>query len=616
MKLYKTLERKFILGTASGLVISALIFISLFTSLYQTELSQERAKTANQINQLLRSVLENAMLKRDLEGLRHIVNRLGSQPGIDTVMILNPKGEVRFSDDPTRLGQHLDVSKLLGGDAIVSINEAGRELLRSINPVSNREACIACHGPIALNPVNGILLVDYNAEPMRNEVLGSTLLLMGSGALIVLVNITGGWWFMRRFVLKPLRVLSQASTSLSHGHLSTRVELHGDDELTDLGNTFNQMADNLQLMLAKLEAKEAFLKNLLNAIPDGVRVIDQDYRVVMANDAYYHQLKAQPGIHSGRLCYECTHARKEPCPPTLHTCPLEVILKSEEPVKALHRHVATDGSELDVEIYAAPVYVEEGGQARTLIVESIRDLAEKVMYSHEQKLSEIGKLAAGVAHEIHNPLATVRFALHSAQHSLAASDTDMASINRQLELLDKEIDKCIDVTHRLLRLSATPSPHAELVDVNDAVFETLSLLRWEAEHDNIELVSVPAPGSPRVMATDSEIRMVALNLAQNAFHAMPDGGRLMTSIESKDGSVLIVFIDTGVGIPPEDMQRIFDPFYSRRANNTSGTGLGLSISRSIVEQYNGTLTVTSTVGTGSTFIVSLPDADRQERGSL
>jgi signal transduction histidine kinase len=262
-----------------------------------------------------------------------------------------------------------------------------------------------------------------------------------------------------------------------------------------------------------------------------------------------------------------------------------------------------------VEIYAAPMTVNMQGEQQTLVVESIRDLAPEVRFSHEQRLSELGRLAAGIAHEIHNPLASVRLGLHAVEQELADSDKPPESAKHFLEMIDREIDKCIQVTERLLKLSMPPASAPELVTVKDAVGETLSLLSWEAREGGIRLSEKYQPEDLRVLATDNELRMAAINLAQNAIHAMPNGGELRITAWRADGEIFICFEDTGQGIPPEHITRIFDPFFSRRADGAKGTGLGLSITRALVENHGGRLEVESTPCKGSRFTIRMPDPE-------
>jgi signal transduction histidine kinase len=264
---------------------------------------------------------------------------------------------------------------------------------------------------------------------------------------------------------------------------------------------------------------------------------------------------------------------------------------------------------MDVELYAAPMRVTLRGKEQLLVIESIRDLAQQVKFSHEQKLSELGRLAAGVAHEIHNPLAAVRMALHAAEKANAADRPDRSQVSDYLALVDQEVEKCSQVTERLLKLSVPPPEQQELVSVDRIVDETLKLLRWEAESKSVSIRLCTEDAPLRILATDSDLRMVALNLAQNAIHAMPRGGSLTVRCQRADGRIVIQFEDTGIGIDPRDRIRIFEPFFSRRADGVRGTGLGLSITKSIVENHQGDIRVRGEPGKGSRVTVDFPDAD-------
>ena len=205
-------------------------------------------------------------------------------------------------------------------------------------------------------------------------------------------------------------------------------------------------------------------------------------------------------------------------------------------------------------------------------------------------------------------------ALHAVNNSLPAADELDPEVHGYLDMVDKEVDKCIEVTERLLKLSEHPSNAQELVELAPAVGETLSLLKWEAGEHKIDLIELIEPGV-RVLASDSEVRMMVWNLALNAFHAMPEGGKFEISAVQKDGRIEMHFIDNGMGISEINRQRIFDPFFSQRADGERGTGLGLSITRAIVESHGGTIAVESEVGEGSRFIIRMPDPDSVGRES-
>jgi PAS domain S-box-containing protein len=430
---------------------------------------------------------------------------------------------------------------------------------------------------------------------------------MGSGSIVMLLTLASGWWFMQRHVLRPIANLAQASERLATGDLATRTTIDGDDELALLGRSFNHMAENLDQSLQTEKKKERFLQSLIDAIPDGIRVIGPDFRVIMANTAFCRMHGRQQEEVRGQPCYTASHARIDPCPETLEVCPLQQVRQCNRSVKTVARHTRADGSPIDVEVFASPLTMVQGDQELACIVESVRDLQHDIRYSQELKLSEVGRLATGVAHEIHNPLAAIRIALQASLRALKQGAPSFEEVSNYLKLVDGEIDHCVEVTERLLKLGGG-SGRPQLVHLNSAVRDMLSLTRWEAIEKGVQIDERLDVSDPRVLATESDMRIVVLNLVQNALHAMPEGGILTVSTTCRDGKVELEVADTGVGIPLEDRSRIFMPFFSRRADGVQGTGLGLSICKSAVEASGGCISVVSAVGSGSRFTVTLPDA--------
>jgi PAS domain S-box-containing protein len=371
------------------------------------------------------------------------------------------------------------------------------------------------------------------------------------------------------------------------------------------------MAGTLQNSLRTVRERETFLQDLIDAVPDGIRVIADDFSVLKTNRAYCEQLGMTMDQAIKLPCYRSSHGRSEPCVPTLVTCPLAEVKKSSEPIKTLHQHVRADGSGFLVEVFAAPVRAKVDGVEKTLVVESIRDAAKDVQYSHEQRLAELGQLAAGVAHEVHNPLASMRIGLQALLRDAKDETIDNSHLVDQLDTIDAEIDTCIDVTERLLKLSVPPGDQQELVAVNAAVRDTMSLLELEAEQLGVVVELVLNPGDPRVMAAENDLRMVIFNLAQNAFHAMPKGGTLTVRTDTSNSDVRLSFEDTGVGIDADDLRHVFEPFFSRRADGVKGTGLGLPICKTIIERHGGRIELISEPGEGTGCTVNLPNVDFQ-----
>lgn len=621
-----SLRRKFLIGIAVGLSTLSLGLLGLVAALYQHQLAHERSQASREINRLLQAALENAMLKRDLPGLRDVVNRLGQQDGVTSAMILAPGGEIRFASEAGLVGTRYPLERhaicldcpdpAADLPTLFTRDFRGRDVMRSLNAVRNKPVCAGCHGPVATHPVNGILVVDYDAAPIRHKAVVSAATLGGMGALLLAITLLASAWFIRRHVLRPVSLLAEASHALSEGRLDSRVRLDGNDELARLGQVFNRMAANLQDLIRRIREHETFLQALVDAIPDGIRVIDSEtYRIVLDNRAYRDQLALPEGAQTrGSTCHASSHGRDTPCPASLATCPIHEIGRTGKALKTLMEFNRQDGRKTKVEVSAAPMRVHTDAGERLYVVESSRDLHKVVTFSQEQRLAEIARLATCVAHEIHNPLTSIRIALQATLRATQDEPERYAVFREYLELVDGEIDRCINVTERLLKLGMRPPESPQLVDVNRAVRETLTLVRWEMEEKQVELTTHWQEPPPQVLASDTELRLVALNLIQNALHAMPGGGRLEVSTGIEQGWVRLTIADTGVGIAERDAARIFEPFFSHRADGVNGTGLGLPICKAVVEGYGGRIEFSSKPGVGSRFSVLLPQAGNPNPG--
>jgi PAS domain S-box-containing protein len=398
-------------------------------------------------------------------------------------------------------------------------------------------------------------------------------------------------------------------SALEAGDLGARVGDTGSDEIGDLGRSFDRMADRLVNSLAVVQEREDFLQAVLDAVPDGIRVIDQDFRVIRANRAYCAQSGRSSSEVVGRPCFALSHGRGEPCVPTLVTCPVVELREPGASIKFHDRHVVGENDEIAVEVAAAALTLADHEGARRVVVEAIRDLEAMAQISHEQKLSEIEQLATGVAHEIRNPLASIGLGLRAALSDIEHGENTEAAA--ALRLIEPEIERCVAIASSLLKLSTPTSSHLDLVVMDDVIRDVVALLGYEAESRKVR-IDLHLEERLRIIGSDSEIRMVVINLAQNGLHAMPDGGVHDIAAFRADDRVVVEVGDTGVGIAPEDIDRIFMPFWSRRADGVRGTGLGLAICRNIIRRAGGTLSVASTVGQGSRFTLRLPDADNRQ----
>ncbi len=228
------------------------------------------------------------------------------------------------------------------------------------------------------------------------------------------------------------------------------------------------------------------------------------------------------------------------------------------------------------------------------------------------KLAATGKLAASIAHEINNPLQSVQSCIY-----LVADGMIEKGPNRQyLDIAREELDRIAKIVQRLADLYRPPQEGRRLTDINSLLENVLALMGKRLQQSNVRVTKFLAPDLPSVVVVSDQIKQVAFNLILNAMEAMPEGGDLdiisRLVQEHRQPRVEIVFKDSGVGIAPEAIERIFDPFYTTKAK---GTGLGLSISHDIIERHGGYIQVESTVGKGSVFTVSLPVISLEEQAS-
>ena len=237
-----------------------------------------------------------------------------------------------------------------------------------------------------------------------------------------------------------------------------------------------------------------------------------------------------------------------------------------------------------------------------------------------ERLAALGTLAAGVAHEINNPLAIINesagYLISLLQKQELADMPRKAAFEKALQKIGNSVQRARVITHQLLgQVRKSESILAE-VDVVELVAETIQLVHKEAKDKAVEVALQAADGLKPIWVDANQVRQILINLLSNAIHATSEQGCVSILVESFAEGISIAVSDTGTGIPKENIEKIFDPFFSTKAPG-EGTGLGLFVTREIVEKFGGTLTVDSHVGHGTRFTVQIPDQSRvRENGTL
>jgi two-component system NtrC family sensor kinase len=283
--------------------------------------------------------------------------------------------------------------------------------------------------------------------------------------------------------------------------------------------------------------------------------------------------------------------------------------KAKGPIEI--EHLASSLDKMAKQLEAEKRELEEWGNTLETKVQERAEEMKKInaQLFRSEKLASLGKLAAGVAHEINNPLTGIL-----TNSSLLLEDLKEDDPRREdVEVMVRETIRCREIVKRLLDFARQTKPQKRLANINALIETIILLVRNQASFRNIVIEKQLSDRAPEVLVDPDQIQQVFVNIILNAAEAMAKGGSL--TIESKlsqDGrNIIVTFADTGPGIPESYREKIFDPFYTTKEH---GTGLGLSISYGFVEQHGGTITVESIVGKGSTFTIQLPIVtDESER---
>ncbi|MDQ1330587.1 MAG: two-component system, NtrC family, sensor kinase [Thermodesulfobacteriota bacterium] len=237
---------------------------------------------------------------------------------------------------------------------------------------------------------------------------------------------------------------------------------------------------------------------------------------------------------------------------------------------------------------------------------------KRIMTLHEveysNKMASIGRLAAGVAHEINNPLAIINEKIGLIKDIFTIKD-EFKGNRKLMDLIDSalsSVDRCGAITKRLLNFARHLDVKIQTVNLEEVISDVLGFLSKEAEYRSI-VVSVNVPGDiPRFESDRGKLQQIFLNIVNNAFAAVKDGGKLDISAKREGTNLIsVTFTDDGCGIPASDLERVFEPFFSTKTQQ-GGTGLGLSITYGLIQELGGNIGVQSEVGKGSSFIVTIP----------
>lgn len=359
---------------------------------------------------------------------------------------------------------------------------------------------------------------------------------------------------------------------------------------------------------ARLDCIREMLPALLDAMADAVAVVDRERRMVAANRRF---VEAFGGLRVDLLGSACTETAHQPSATGPHErCAICEVLERPETQRRVRQIPGPGGALHRYEATFSPIVGDDGAPHH--VVEVWRDVTERtqleVQLSHSERLASVGMLAAGVAHEINNPLASILAGVEGLSRWLKRGRFDTDSVAEAAEttrLLDEQIERCREITGKLVLLGRSDDTMPGWTDLNRAVRDTLSLLAYELRRRDIEAVTELEADLPQIWAREAAMRGMCMNLMINAVQAMSGGGRLTVKTCRGPEQVGLSIADTGPGIAPEHLEKIWDPFFTTKPVG-QGTGLGLSITNGIVTRHGGRIRVESASGRGTRFDIELP----------
>lgn len=399
------------------------------------------------------------------------------------------------------------------------------------------------------------------------------------------------------YTTKPIKELTAAVKDIAGGNFSRRITILPKDEFGELGISFNEMAKQLQLSMETLKIQNIKLETILNSMPEGIIAVDTQKNIMLINPSareIFHIKEKEQIIGKNILENIRNHQ--------FYKVMNDILINQErEPIE-----IKIDASETKIlRISSAPIrYISKYERIRgiILIIEDITQL---------RKLENVRRdFIANVSHELKTPITSIRGFVETLR-SGEVQDENMQK--RFLEIIDLESERLIRLVEDILTLSDLENNleliQMEKIDVKETLNEIIAIMRQLASKKEITIRSNIEENMNLLYFTKDKFKQMMINLIDNAIKYTPKGGKVEVNAYQNKNQLQIEIKDTGIGIPKEDIPRLFERFYrvdKARSRSAGGTGLGLAIVKHILQLMNGKIKVESELGKGTSFILFIP----------
>ncbi len=520
--------------------------------------------------QLVATFLQRYMgAQPEKDRINQLVKDFGQQSRLD-IVVLGPNGSlVGWSGDDPR-----ELERVLSKSEITRALSGGRGQTTGAAPVTG-DSSLHLVEPVRIGErIVGLVYVIASLEGIHRTLGDVRAILIYTGVLALGVTALLGF-IVSQTITRPIEQITAKARQMAAGNFEDTIQVRSGDEIGQLAMMFNHLAQRLRTTLAEISGEKGRLEAILTHMADGVVAVDGNGSVIAMNPAAGRMLGIEPAAAVGK--------------------PLTGQLSGRAKRVKVGDHT----------IVARRASIRGNGKEQPGAVIVLQDVTES------ERLDTLRReFVANVSHELKTPLTSVK----SYVETLAdGAVTDPTLARKFLAVVGKETDRMSRLVKDLLDLADLDgrgvSWNKGPMLLGDSVMEAVTLMRPQAEKKGIDLAVNIEQGLPLVMADSDRIQQVAVNIMANAIEFTGPGGKVSVDVRRSDGGVSAVFRDTGIGIPPEDLPRIFERFYrvdKARSRELGGTGLGLSIAREIILSHGGDIRIESEVGRGTEVELSIP----------